>query len=274
MPVCKVCNEEFQALDSHIRIKHKISAAEYLERYPGSALTDEGLIARRSEKRDAVGANVKMMFTFAGKYEGGHPMRDPTFVENYKTLRALDPHYDREAAKATSLRKHGVEFYAQTDAAREVSRNNMIALNELGLSYAGKNKIDCPNEASFVAAYNEGIPMGALASTYGVSIPTVQRWVSALELPERTVIKSAPRDIKPPAEIVRAYLNKCLEQNSEISFYSYGVLVKAESAATKLKRLFNKGGRLESLKSELSDAYKTLEAIDSFLVKVEELTKK
>lgn len=274
MPVCKVCNEEFQALDSHIRIKHKISAAEYLKQYPGSILTDEELVTRRSESRDAIGASVKTMLTFAHSYEGGHPMKDPTFVKNYKTLRVLDPHYDREAAKATSLKRHGVEFYAQTEAAREVSRNNMRVLNEQGLAYAGKNKIDCPDEEAFLVAYKDGKPMGALASMFGVSAPTVQRWIKVLNLPVRTEVKSAPRDIKPPSEVVREYLVKCSEQGKELSFYVYGTLVKAESAATKLKRLFNKCGKLETLKSDLSEAYKTSESRDAFLVKAEELIKK
>lgn len=181
MIVCQECQKEFMDIGLHVRQAHGISSAEYLERYPGYAIVDAELVRKRTGSRDHASATAKALETFVGKYEGGHPLKDPTVraLQKYTRTAGGKPYLDLEKIRKTNLERYGVEHLSGTAERREISRNNMQRLNGLKPPPAA-----CPDADAFKKLYLGGMSLPALSKHYGFKSDfVIKRWVKELGLP-------------------------------------------------------------------------------------------
>lgn len=189
--------------------------------------------------------------TFQEKYQGGHPMRDPTFLEKYKEARAIDPHYDIEAAKSTNIERYGVDFHAQTKESRERSRANMANLHKEGRAFSGKNKKGCPDSARLKTMFSEGYTLSVMAQEFEVSEIVLSRWVKELGLVRGTI--ASTRTLISSEELLQEYQRCCKEAGALLSPYAFGK-IKGAAWCLKLKRLFRAQPELKSLSKKLLES--------------------
>jgi hypothetical protein len=182
-------------------------------------------------------------------YEGGHPFKDPECRNKaLKTKEKLygNPNYtNRDKAKKTNLERYGTEH---TCAAKEVIDKRLSTLKE---RYGKVFNVDEPHNKthppeSFKQDCLSGILIEDLSNRYGVSSPTIKRWIDDLGI-SRSKSKSGVREILSPEEIVLDYLDTCYSTGKSLSFYDYGKH-KGSKYCNKLKRLFNKGKKFEEIK--------------------------
>lgn len=128
----------------------------------------------------------KIKESFASRYEGGHPMRDPDFLRRRKeTMEAFGSSYDIEKAKETSRKNHGVDFYTQTDVARAVSKSSMERLHMEGRSYSGKNKKECNDLGKLRDMLDSGVLLRDIALEFSISDVTLSRWLKEYGIEHR-----------------------------------------------------------------------------------------
>jgi hypothetical protein len=174
--------------------------------------------------------------TFAKNYQGGHPMRDPDFIRKYKEARKVAPHYDKDKARSTCLERYGVESYAQTDRAREISHRNMLELQKSGKAFSGKNIKECPDVQHLRDLCAQQKSSVELSEIFGVSTVTMTRWFKEYGI----VRDTAPAKRMPAwseSQLIGDYRKACEESGKTLSFPEYGKHRKSQALCLRLQRL-------------------------------------
>lgn len=269
MAKCMICGSQASDLRYHITLKHNISAAEYKAEY-GGVVVDPSVEAKRRRTcqdryGDPVYKNREAIKMSQEIYEGGHPLKDPEVRKkagDTMEIKYGERHFtNRAKARETCLKRYGVEYTTQIP---EIIEKRVDTLKK---KYGKVFNIDSPHNKKeapedFKDVYMSGITMEQLSKRYGVTEPTVLRWVKEAGL-KRKAAGQTDRNIQSPREVAEAYINVCRDHSKTLSFYEYGKIA-GTSACTKMKRLFNKGKKSEHLKSRLfkavgdQDAYQTL----------------
>lgn len=176
---CEECGREMESLVPHLLSGHGLTVQDYKERYPGAPVIDSGLVARRTENRDANAAYEKTKETFARNYPEGHPLRNSAVREAQRATRELNGFsYDVDKAKATNRERYGLDFAAQSDARRETSRSLMKNLNK------DRKPAVCPDPEAFKELCRRGTTRAEMRRIYGFKSDEVfKRWEDELGIP-------------------------------------------------------------------------------------------
>jgi hypothetical protein len=250
---CAVCGFLGKSLITHVIHAHGLTPSEYTQLYNAPIESSSIKIKRRETSLSNYGVPhytnreaAKLSFEL---YEGGHPMRDPSSLERYKRARALNPHYDKESAKKTSLERYGEEFFARTEGARRTSRENMGKLQESGRAYSGKNRKDCPDREGLKKAYLKGSSLGGIALLFKVSDSVVSRWIKECGLERGESSGTERKEPMSKEDLIEAYKKECLERKELLSPYTFGKIKGDPALVCKLKRVL---ARDPSLKDTIS----------------------
>jgi len=271
--ICKICLlVSGKDLSKHIKEVHKMRLkeykdiyGEYFSKYISEKRKQTCLLKYGNENYKNEEAR-KLSFEL---YEGGHPLRDPSVrrkAEETSLNLYGEAHYtNREKAKQTNKERYGVEYTCA--APKVIEKRIRTLIDKYGKVFNisdPHNKIESPDD--FITRYNSGETISKLSSMYGVSEPTVCRWISELNLKRSAVLKGEREEIS-PVLLVISYFKTCAELCRILSFYEYGK-IKGSKYTIKLKRLFNSGKKFSHLKQELFDVALKAELQKLFLDKL------
>lgn len=267
--VCALCGHEAVDLTWHLRKVHKMKASKYRERY-GDFVSPSVAEKRRRTNMERHGVphftNRPAAALTNKTFEGGHSLRDPEVrrkAADTKEARYGDRNYtNRSKAKSTCRDRYGVDHAGSIP---EVIKKRVATLKE---RYGKVFNVDEPPNKThppggFAVDYVSGMTMGNLSRKYGVSEPTLRRWVSVIGVSRSNPVPSE-RVVESPIDIVAGYFESCDEKGDVLSFGEYGKL-RGSRLTTKLKRLFNAGKPYAHLKASLFAAARDKGLRDSFL---------
>jgi len=255
--VCGVCGYQARDLQWHVRKEHRMSGADY-KKLHGNLVAPEVLAKRRStclaRHGDEHFTNRPAAALTNMTFEGGHSLRDPAVrakADKTKIKLYGDAGYtNREKAKRTCIERYGV---SSTGAVPSLIEKRVATLKR---KYGRVFNVDRPHNKrempeGFRTDYLAGMHGDELRAKYGVSHPVIKRWSSEASLKRSRLVTS--RVCESPQEVTAKYLEACGKQGKTLSFYDYGK-IHGTARMTKIKRLFNAGGKFHSLRHCLFDA--------------------